>query len=105
MQISRCDLAKVPQEGAFRKDASSDRQNSSGIVPTEGRGTVGRQSNAGPYPHAVERSTQVQHRDDDGVFEGQECDPHPPGGAADERDVVWPSVLVTRLLREHSRIE
>ena len=59
----------------------------------------------GPHPHAAERSAQIQYRDDDGVLEGQERDPHPSRGDADEGDAVRTRVLGTRLLREYRRTE
>ena len=37
----------------------------------------------------------------DRVPEGQECNADPPGAVENERDVVWPELLGTRVLRKY----
>src|SRR5439155_17741930 len=100
LQVPRCDSAKVPAEEVFWKRSPRNWRNSSAALSAEGDRTSGRQRLAGSHPLAAERPAQVQHRDDGGVPEGQECGANSSGTDEDEGNPVWASVLVTRVLRE-----
>src|SRR5512135_1257154 len=82
LQVSRRHPPEVPSPGVVRADAAGHRPDPAGSVPPEGYRAGGGEGNAGPHPHAVERAPAVQHRDDDRIPEGHECDPDPPGVVA-----------------------
>jgi len=59
MQVSCCNFAEVPEKGHIWSTPPKDRSNTSGIMSSQGSGIGRRQCVVGPYPHAVECSTEV----------------------------------------------
>src|SRR5512139_3243867 len=101
MQVSRGHCAKVPKQEGFWKGPCGAGTHVATVVPSEGDRIAGREGSNGPRAHAAQRSTEVQHCDGNRLPEGEECDTYPSGCAENARNLVWTSVLVTRLLREH----
>src|SRR5512138_2493029 len=88
VQVPCGDCTEISQESHLWQTAAADWGNVSPVVPAKGDRTAGRTCPGGSCAHVAQRAAAVQHCDDGGVSQGQECDSDSSG----IRESPWDAV-------------
>ena len=102
MQIPCGFCAQISQKEAVWQSQKASGGYPKAVVSAKRSRIVGRAPNAGPHSHVFERSTEIQHRIYNWVFERQKCGENPSRDSqtpASHRDAL----LGSRVLCQYAR--